>query len=92
MVVGADQSTVAAIRVEANRAGYRQLCGFVASWPSARWAIEEAAGLGAPPERLCAQGIAVIDVPAKLARRVRMLPHRRPQWAAVIASYARANE
>jgi transposase len=52
---------------------YQQLCRFAARWPHARWAIEGAAGLGAPlTERLRADRVAVIDVPAKLARRVRM--------------------
>jgi transposase len=63
-----------AVRVEANRAGYRQLRRFAAGWPSVRWAIEGAAGLGAPlAERLREDDIAVVDVPAKLARRVRLL-------------------
>lgn len=39
-----------------------------------RWAIEGAAGLGGPlTDRLRAEGIDVLDVPAKLARRVRLL-------------------
>lgn len=63
-----------ALRVEANRAGYRQLRRFAAGWTDVRWAIEGAAGLGAPlTERLREDGIAVVDVPAKLARRVRLL-------------------
>ena len=42
--------------------------------PTATWAIEGAAGLGAPlTTRLTADGIDVVDVPAKLAARVRML-------------------
>jgi transposase len=36
-----------AIRVEANREGYRELRRFARSWPAARWAIEGASGLGA---------------------------------------------
>ncbi|MEP6697631.1 MAG: transposase [Pseudonocardiales bacterium] len=53
---------------------YRELRRFAASWPDARWAIEGAAGLGAPlAERLREDQIAVTDVPAKLARRVRLL-------------------
>lgn len=74
VVVGAGLSAVATIRVEVNRAGYLQLRRFAAAWPAARWAVEGAVGLGAPlTERLRADAIAVIDVPAKLARRVRML-------------------
>ncbi|HSY15043.1 MAG TPA: IS110 family transposase [Jatrophihabitantaceae bacterium] len=62
------------VRVEANRAGYRQLRRFAAAWSDVRWAIEGAAGLGAPlTERLHADDIPVVDVPAKLARRMRLL-------------------
>jgi len=74
VVVNSGSSAVAAIRVDVNRAGYRQLQRFAAAWPQAQWAVEGAVGLGAPlTERLRADGIAVIDVPAKLARRVRLL-------------------
>jgi transposase len=62
------------IRVEATRAGYRELRRFAASWSEPRWAIEGAGGLGAPlATRLLADGLAVLDVPAKLAARVRAL-------------------
>jgi transposase len=74
VVVTEGLAPAGAIRVEVNRAGYRQLRRFAAGWPDARWAIEGAAGLGAPlAERLREDQIAVIDVPAKLARRVRLL-------------------
>jgi transposase len=62
------------VRVEANRAGYRELRRFARGWAQARWAIEGAGGLGAPlATRLLADGLAVLDVPAKLAARVRAL-------------------
>jgi len=74
VVVDGGLAAVATLRAEVNRGGYRQLRRFAAGWPNARWAIEGAAGLAAPlTERLRADGIAVIDVPAKLARRVRLL-------------------
>jgi transposase len=74
VVVTADLAAADSIRVEVNRAGYRQLRRFAAAWPDARWAIEGAAGLGAPlTERLREDQITVTDVPAKLARRVRLL-------------------
>jgi transposase len=48
--------------------------GFAHRWPTAGWAIEGAAGLGAPLSTLLGtDGIEVIDVPAKLAARVRVL-------------------
>jgi transposase len=65
---------LAAVRVEVNRDGYRQLRRFARRWPQALWAVEGAAGLGAPlTTRLAADGVDVVDVPARLARRVRML-------------------
>lgn len=68
VVVGASLAPLAALRVGVDRAGYRQLRRFAAGWPEAIWAIEGAAGLGAPlTEHLHADGIAVVDVPAKLA-------------------------
>ena len=42
-------------------------------WPHHRWAIEGAQGVGRPlAQRLLADGETVIDVPAKLAARVRV--------------------
>jgi len=65
---------LAAIRVEVNRAGYRKLRRFAHRWSHAIWAIEGATGLGAAlTARLATDGVDVIDVPAKLARRVRLL-------------------
>ena len=65
---------MASIRVPVNRDGYRQLRRFARRWPNASWAIEGAAGLGAPlTTRLAADGIQAVNVPAKLARRVRLL-------------------
>jgi len=65
---------VATIRVVVSREGYRELRRFARCWPRARWAIEGATGLGAPLlARLSADDISVIDVPAKLAARVRLL-------------------
>ena len=65
---------LATIRIEVNRDGYRKLRRFAGRWPHAAWAIEGATGLGAAlTARLGADGIDVVDVPAKLARRVRML-------------------
>ncbi|WP_224112828.1 IS110 family transposase [Mycobacterium avium] len=62
------------IRVPVSPQGYRQLRGFARRWNDPDWAIEGAAGLGAPlTRRLTADGIDVVDVPAKLAARVRVL-------------------
>jgi transposase len=62
------------IRVPVSLQGYRQLRRFAQRWSDSSWAIEGAAGLGAPlTKRLASDGVEVIDVPAKLAARVRVL-------------------
>jgi transposase len=72
--VDASLQPLASIRVPVSRDGYRALRRFARQWPMAGWAIEGAGGVGAPlTRRLRADGIEVIDVPAKLATRVRVL-------------------
>jgi len=62
------------IRVAVSAEGYRRLRRFAQRWHDHSWAIEGAAGLGAPlTQRLHTDGIEVTDVPAKLAARVRVL-------------------
>jgi transposase len=62
------------IRVPVSPQGYRQLRRFARRWCDPDRAIEGAAGLGAPlTQRLTADGIDVVDVPAELAARVRVL-------------------
>jgi transposase len=62
------------IRVGVGAEGYRRLRRFAGRWPGAEWAIEGATGLGAVLTRRLAQdGIVAVDVPAKLAARVRTL-------------------
>src|SRR5688572_32822442 len=62
------------LRAPVSRQGYRQLRRFAGRWPGASWAIEGASGLGAAlAARLAGDGIEAVDVPAKLATRVRML-------------------
>lgn len=66
--------SVSTIRVPVSRSGYRELRRFARRWRDAEWAIEGAAGLGAPlASRLREDGITPLDVPAKLAARVRHL-------------------
>jgi transposase len=72
--VGPSLQPLATIRVPVSRTGYRSLRKFAAQWPDATWAIEGAGGLGAPLNHwLIADQITAVDVPAKLAARVRML-------------------
>lgn len=72
--VDASLQPLATVRVPVSRDGYRALRRFARRWPHAQWAIEGAGGLGAPlTARLHTDSIEVINVPAKLAARVRLL-------------------
>ncbi len=72
--VDATLQTLATVRVPVSGDGYRSLRRFARQWPDVSWAIEGATGLGAPLTTLLrAERIEVIDVPAKLAARVRLL-------------------
>jgi transposase len=67
-------TSLATITVPVSPQGYRRLRQFAGRWSSVMWAIEGAAGPGAPlTTRLSGDGIAAVDVPAKLAARVRVL-------------------
>ena len=53
--------------------GYAQLTAFAARWEQRRWAVEGCHGAGRSlAQRLVADGETVLDVPAKLAARVRV--------------------
>lgn len=52
--------------------GHGPLRRFARAWPQARWAIEGARAMGTPlTTRLADDGIAALDVPAMLPRRIR---------------------
>jgi hypothetical protein len=60
-------------RFPASREGHRALRRFAKRWPQRRWAIEGAAVGRVLAQQLVTNGEQVIDVPAKLAARVREL-------------------
>jgi transposase len=61
-------------RIPATLDGYQQLRQWAGHWPQRCWAVEGAHGLGrALAQRLVNDGEQVLDVPAKLAARVRVL-------------------
>jgi transposase len=61
-------------RLPATRDGYQALRVWAERWPQRCWAIEGAHGVGrALAQQLVADGERVVDVPAKLAARVRVL-------------------
>jgi transposase len=61
-------------RITVNAAAYKTLTGWAGRWPQRRFAVEGAAGLGRGiAQLLAAAGEDVVDVPAKLAARARLL-------------------
>jgi transposase len=61
-------------RIPATLDGYQQLRQWAGRWPQRCWAVEGAHGIGrALAQRLVSDGEQVVDVPAKLAARVRVL-------------------
>jgi transposase len=61
-------------RIPATLDGYQQLRRWARRWPQRCWAVEGAHGVGRPvAQRLVGDGEQVLDVPAKLAARVRVL-------------------
>jgi transposase len=61
-------------RFATTRGGYRDLHRWAKRWPERRWAVEGASGLGRTlAQQLASNGESVVDVPAKLAARVRLL-------------------
>jgi transposase len=61
-------------RLLVNAATLGQLAAWAAAWPARRFAVEGANGLGRPiAQQLAAAGEQVLDVPATLASRARLL-------------------
>jgi transposase len=73
-VVDHHEQVLASGRFATGRIGYAAMRKHVAPWPDRTWAVEGSNGAGRPlAQRLLADGEDVVDVPAKLAARVRML-------------------
>jgi transposase len=74
VVVDVDEREVARVTVAADRRQLEALLAFAAPFAERRWAIESARGLGSLLARqLLDAGEDVVDVPATLAARVRLL-------------------
>jgi transposase len=64
---------VASKRLANTASGYEELRSFAEQWPDHRWAVEGCHGAGRSlAQRLVRGGEIVVDVPAKLAARVRV--------------------
>jgi transposase len=62
------------VQVRASAAQVERLVGWAQAWPQRTWAVEGAGGLGhLLAQQLAAAGERVLDVPPKLAARVRLL-------------------
>jgi transposase len=74
VAIGAGEEPLGELRVRACLSQAEQLLAWAAAWPERAWAVEGAAGLGhLLAQQLVAAGEQVLDVPPKLAARVRLL-------------------
>jgi len=73
-VVDDHESVLGTDRFATDKAGYAAMHRCVAAWPERVWAVEGSNGAGRPlAQRLLADGEHVVDVPAKLSARARLL-------------------
>ena len=73
-VVDDREQVLATGRFGTDKAGYAAMRNHVASYPERVWAVEGSNGAGRPlAQRLLAEGEHVVDVPAKLSARARLL-------------------
>ena len=73
-VVDTRETVLTTGRFGTDKAGYAAMRKHVARWPEREWAVEGSNGAGRPlAQRLLADGERVVDVPAKLSARARLL-------------------
>src|SRR5262250_1700628 len=74
VAIGAAEEPLGELRVRACAAQAERLLSWAAAWPERAWAVEGAGGTGhLLAQQLLAAGERVLDVPPKLAARVRLL-------------------
>jgi transposase len=74
VTISAAEEPLGELRVRACAAQAERLLAWAAAWPQRTWAVEGAGGLGhLLAQQLLAAGERVVDVPAKLGARVRLL-------------------
>src|ERR1700748_2830769 len=74
VVVSDAEEPLGELRVRAGAAQAERLLAWAAAWPERTWAVEGAGGLGhLLAQQLLAAGEPGVDVPPKLAGRVRLL-------------------
>ena len=68
------ESVLGSGRFTTDKAGFAAMRKYVKQWPEREWAVEGSLGVGRPlAQRLLEAGERVVDVPAKLAARARLL-------------------
>ena len=73
-VVDRHENLLGSGRFTTDKAGYAAMRKYVSQWPDREWAVEGSLGVGRPlAQRLLEAGERVVDVPAKLAARARLL-------------------
>ena len=73
-VVDRHENLLGSGRFTTDKAGYAAMRKYVSQWPDREWAVEGSLGVGRPlAQRLLENGERVVDVPAKLAARARLL-------------------
>jgi transposase len=74
VAIGPGEEPLGKVEVQACPGQAAQLVAWARAWPERAWAVEGAAGLGCLlAQQLVAAGERVLDVPPKLAARVRLL-------------------
>src|SRR4249920_4193858 len=74
VAISAAEEPLGELRVRACAVQAERLLAWAAAWPERTWAVEGAGGLGhLLAQQLLAAGERVLDVPPKLAARVRLL-------------------
>jgi len=72
-VIDQHENLLGSGRFTTDKAGFAAMRKYVAAWPVRTWAVEGSQGVGRPlAQRLLESGEHVVDVPAKLAARVRI--------------------
>ena len=72
-IVDSHEKLLGSGRFATDQAGYAAMRTYAKTWPERVWAVEGANGAGRPlAQRLLEDGEHVLDVPAKLAARVRL--------------------
>ena len=93
-VVDGHERLLGSGRFSTDQAGYTAMRTYTENWPDRVWAVEGSNGAGRPlAQRLLEAGEHVVDVPAKLAARVRLFDTgqtaRPTRWTRIRSRWSR---